>query len=339
MLFICVMWLSIVSSAAEELSALPAIDNTPYQLSIKVIDFEGPQNGFLPGSSNYRKTASYTGLLSGYLWEDGYPANREGTSMATLFSESIPVTHLFPDNTDDWWFFDSARCFATLQGNDFVLYRELGTSDEDNTTTLDHGQFLPFNAITPGVFSNIHTNTYDALGNELPDDNPRKGEQLYLVEKPNHYFGLTLDATFLFPASSLDSQGEDLIASFTADDDLWVYIDGFLVLDLGGIHSAIPGSINFSTGAVTYRGADGKDYTTKLYKLFYNRYKEKYPEARERDVQAFLDDLFTENFHWQQVFKENTTHTIKLIYLERGAGASNLSIKMNLPILEKEAVE
>lgn len=337
LIFICVMWFSIVSSAAEELSALPAIDNTPYQLSIKVIDFEGPQNGFLLGSSNYRKTASYTGLLSGYLWEDGYPANREGTSMATLFSDSFPANRFFFDHTDDWWLFDSTQCFAALQGNDFVLYRELGTSDIEKSTTLDHGQFLPFNTIIPDLISSRHPqNLYDALGKELPDDDPRKGEQLYLVEKPNHYFGLTLDAAFLFTTSGTDTHGEDLIASFTADDDLWVYIDGYLILDLGGIHSAIPGSINFSTGSVTYRGADGKDYTTKLYKLFYNRYKEQHPEARERDAQAFLNDLFTENSHWQTVFKENTTHTMKLIYLERGAGASNLSIRFNLPILEKE---
>lgn len=260
--------------------------------------------------------------------------------MAALFSDAVQVNCLFPERADGWWLFDSTQCFVTLQRDRFVLYRELGTVEKQNSsTTLDHGQFLPFNTITSDVISDLHTNTYDALGNELPDDDPRKGERLYAIpaNEANHYFGLTLDTAFTFPTQT--DGGEDLIASFTADDDLWVYIDGFLILDLGGIHSAIPGSINFSTGAVTYRGADGKDYTTKLYKLFYNRYKEKYPEARERDVQAFLDDLFTENSHWQQVFKENTTHTIKLIYLERGAGASNLSIKMNLPILEKEAVE
>ena len=329
-------------AAAEDFAVLPAIDQTPYRLCISLIDFptSTPENTFLLDSSGSRGTKTCPGLLSGYLVEDGYPLNQEGESMAALFSDAVQVNCFLPERADGWWLFDSTQCFVTLQRDRFVLYRELGTVEKQNSsTTLDHGQFLPFSTITSDVISDLHTNTYDALGNELPDDDPRKGERLYAIpaNEANHYFGLTLDTAFTFPTQT--DGGEDLIASFTADDDLWVYIDGFLILDLGGIHSAIPGSINFSTGAVTYRGADGKDYTTKLYKLFYNRYKGKYPEARERDVQAFLDDLFTENSHWQQVFKENTTHTIKLIYLERGAGASNLSIKMNLPILEKEAVE
>jgi hypothetical protein len=113
-------------------------------------------------------------------------------------------------------------------------------------------------------------------------------------------------------------------------------VDGILVLDLGGIHSAIPGSINFSTGSVTYRDSDGKDYTTKLYKIFEKRYREQYPEASEREVKDYLNEEFEENSHWQTVFKADTVHTIKLIYLERGAGASNLYIRFNLDILPAE---
>lgn len=320
---------------AEGFSIIPTIDNASYQLTISLVDFpnNSSENSFLFDSA-FHGAKAYPSLLSGYLSGDGYPFNKEGISMSTLFSDAIPVNHLFLDNSDNWWLFDSTQCFATLQGDRFILYHELGTTDKENMTTLDHGQFLPFNDLKPGVFSVHHANTYDALGFELPDDDLRKGEQLYLVQNPDHYFGLVLDAAFTFPAQN-DSD-EDLVASFTADDDLWVYIDGYLVLDLGGIHSAIHGSINFSTGAVTYRGADGKDCTTKLYKILNNRYKEQYPDARERDVQTFLDGIFTENSHWQRVFKDNTIHTIKLIYLERGAGASNLSIRFNLPILLKQ---
>ena len=329
---------SVSASTSAAFHSVLTIDNQDYQLDIKIVDYKdpSPQNDFLLDSSKFHGTKALPGLVSGYLEEDGYPTNQEGISMSILFSEAIPVNHLFPESVDDIWEFDSTQCFAALNESDFILYHELGTIDTPYSITLDHGQFLPFNRITPGSISALHpSNEYDALGNELPDDDPRKGEPLYAIpaDEANHYFGLMLDAAFTFPASGTDEQGEDLIAYFTADDDLWVYIDGYLVLDLGGVHSAIPGSINFSTGIVTYRAADGKDYTTKLYKRFYHRYKEKYPDARERDVQAFIDSLFTENSHWQTVFKENTTHTIKLIYLERGAGASNLLIKFNLPVL------
>ena len=258
--------------------------------------------------------------------------------MAALFTKAQEVNRLFPTEPlekEGMWEFNSTQCFAALNESYFILYRDLGTIDTPYTTTMDHGQFLPFNTITPGNISVFHpTNEYDALGNELSDGDPRKGESLYAIpaNEANHYFGLTLDAVFRFPASGTDEQGEDLIAYFTADDDLWIYIDGYLVLDLGGIHSAIPGSINFSTGTVTYRGADGKDSTTKLYKLFQQRYREKLPYAHERDVQAFINETFTENSHWQTVFKADTVHTIKIIYLERGAGASNLHIRFNMPV-------
>ena len=340
---LCIFLLFSFSAEAEEFVQLSTIDDSPFQISIKLMDYPDnkAENDFLP-DSRYHDTSSFSGLLSGCLGEDGYPTNRDGVSMAVLFADAMEVNHLFLAESlekKDIWEFDSTQCFAALNESEFILYRELGTIDTPYSTTLDHGQFLPFNTITPGVISNCHpANKYDALGNELPDDDPRKGEPLYAIpaNEANHYFGLTLDAAFNFPSDGLTAQGEDLIAYFTADDDLWVYIDGYLILDLGGVHSAIPGSINFSTGEVTYRDADGKDYTTKLYKLFQQRYKEKYPDARERDVQEFLDDLFTENSHWQKVLRDDTIHTIKIIYLERGAGASNLCMRFNLPILEKE---
>ena len=324
------------------LHILPTVDQGKYALTLRLIDFDGNrrQNEFLLDSSSSHGTKAYPGLLFGWLDENGNTLNREGESIARLFDGAQEVNHLFlldPLKTAGVWEFDSTQCFASLHGDSFALYRELGTIESGNTS-LDHGQFLPFNDLKEGVLSSYHpVNLTDAKDEPLPDDAPRKGEPLYAIpaNEANHYFGLTLDAVFTFPSSGTDDLGEDLIAYFTADDDLWVYIDGYLILDLGGIHSAVPGTINFSTGAVTYRGADGKDYTTKLYKLFRQRYEEKYPDARERDVQSFMNEIFTENSHWQTVFRGNTTHTLKLIYLERGAGASNLTIRFNLPVLEK----
>ncbi len=327
--------------SAEYFTTLPTINTNLYQFVIKLVDF--PNNAFedyfLIDSSKSHGNKAFPGLVSGYLGEDNYPTNQKKISMSDLFAGSLPINHMFLESRDGIWEFDSTQCFAFLHEDSFILYRELGTIDIDYTTTMDHGQFLPFNSIKPGILSTFHpTNEYDALGNELPDNDLRKGEPLYAIQanEANHYFGLTIDATFTCPSSGKDERGEDLIAYFTADDDLWVYIDGYLILDLGGIHSAIPGSINFSTGAVTYRDADGKDYTTKLYKLFTQRYREQHPEAREGDVQAFIDDLFKENNQWQMVLRDDIIHTIKIIYLERGAGASNLCIRFNLPILKKQ---
>ena len=107
------------------------------------------------------------------------------------------------------------------------------------------------------------------------------------------------------------------------------------MLDLGGVHSAMTGSINFRTGEIrtSTRG------NSTLYETFRQHY-----EARgmsENEINAKLNELFdqkTVDGRQVYVFKDYTKHTMKMFYMERGAGASNLHMRFNLAAVKPGTV-
>ena len=228
---------------------------------------------------------------------------------------------------------------------DFTVYRELGTVERENASndfsTSKHGQFLPYNYLKEGVFAKLHPqNLYSVFAEylkpdkgKLPEEDPRKYEKLYGADQgtfsnTDYYFGMELEAKFVQTPSGLDAWGHDVIFEFTGDDDFWLYVDGELVIDLGGIHSAKEGKVNFKTGKVV---VDGKE--TNLRAVFRNNYITKYKEDHgntaptEQQISEHLSKFFEGN---ENIFKDYTEHTMKIYYMERGAGASNLHMRFNL---------
>ena len=131
----------------------------------------------------------------------------------------------------------------------------------------------------------------------------------------NRYsFGMNLDAEFYMPEGG-KVNNQAMVFDFTGDDDVWVFIDDVLVLDLGGIHQALDGSINFATGEITYN----KD-------SFYGQ------PARTID-QAFKEAGET----WDPTAYK--THHLSFFYLERGDGGSNCKIRFNLPVKPSKAID
>lgn len=133
----------------------------------------------------------------------------------------------------------------------------------------------------------------------------------------DYHFGMTMEVDFYVPASR-SINGSDMVFNFSGDDDVWVFVDGKLVLDLGGIHDAYGGSINFTTGTIT---------NAKLYSGIGT-------DPRNNH----LSSIFGNDWNTNEL-AGNTVHKLKIFYLERGAGLSNCKIEFNIPKYEHLSVE
>ena len=192
---------------------------------------------------------------------------------------------------------------------------------------------MPYNHLNTTKIWNF--NQYKTSQNQtIPDSDPRFNENLYGLEEVNQYdgnmdgfyFGAYGKADFYQPKNGLVNDNP-MVYEFIGDDDLVVYIDGILVLDLGGIHDALSGSINFATGKIECTGNDTNNNIYLFDKL------SKYGVG--------IKDGNVDNNFWKEikkndggktyVFQDNSKHSIKFFYMERGAGASNLKLKINIP--------
>lgn len=195
--------------------------------------------------------------------------------------------------------------------NSFDVYDKAGVYKGDASKETNLGQFFPFDSASK---------VFDEQGNNL---SPKK-----IVDGStdlNHHFGMSMTTEFVQPASGKTTKNEDMIFEFSGDDDVWVYIDGVLVGDLGGIHEKATLKINFATGAVHVGHIDNANDAEKTIKDTTIRAMF---EAAGADTKNFRDNTF----------RDSSKHTLSFFYLERGAGASNMSLKFNLTTLPSSEV-
>ena len=247
------------------------------------------------------------------------------------------ANHLFSkdvyDKTGGTFFYSSFENYAYWDNKgtgDFSVYNALGTPSNGNNFFYQRGNFLPYNTFE-GRGLSTNTNTKDENGKDLSTEDPRYNEPLYLIDDADYYFGMTVSANF---AQLKDGKynGEDMIYEFNGDDDMWVFVDDVLVLDLGGVHDAQSGSINFATGEVKWTNINNstkQDHgkTTTIRAQF---------DAADKEAG---NGNKTASTNWREnTFADYTNHEIKIYYMERGAGASNCKMKFNLPTMPKDSI-
>lgn len=334
----------------DDLTTVETVDNTAYGMKMKLINFDvngtdwknGEQSKFLGNNAGGAVLTPQQGILSANLGPDGYPTVTHGThageSLAGLYDSRLKdVNHLFVSSTymsSGYFEFDSTQNFAELgPDNNFKVYQELGTINGDGRKSLQHGQFLPFDKLDLGDYS-TNLNMYTATQALLDDSDPRKYENLYRIDDPDYNFGMLLETSFVQTPDGHDDWDHDIIYEFTGDDDFWLYVDGVLVMDLGGIHSALKGTINYCTGEVYVQGASTPN--TTLYAIFKKNYMDQ--GHTEQEAIAYLDTIFKQKSNGQYVFKDYSAHTMTIFFMERGQGASNLHMRFNQSSVKPDTV-
>lgn len=202
-----------------------------------------------------------------------------------------------------YYVYDSAAHSAEFDedSNGFNVY--------DRSAPVKESGFFPFNK-TPEIMNADRTDS-----------------------KINHYFGMTVTSRFVqqYDGFTDENHGTPMTFEFSGDDDVWVFIDGVLVGDVGGIHDAASLEIDFSTGAVEVRvigGSESKKLKTTL--------KDCYDKAGKYNPDEWTEVAVQDGKNF--VYKNGTVHTLKFFYLERGNYSSHLMLKYNLTEIPKTAI-
>ena len=230
------------------------------------------------------------------------------------------VKGLFLSRDNGMYYYNSKENAAVLgPNNKITLYNEPAVGSGS-----DLGQFFPFNTVEQmfRIATNSQTQKRELVSKVANGRNTPM----------NHYFGLTMEVEFQQPLggriSTSTTENNDMIFTYSGDDDIWIFIDGVLVADMGGIHDAMGVTINFTDGSITY---NDKDYNGEIVDVINPETKKKINTTLLAQFQAaYGDSTEYEEIFKGNTFKDWTKHTLKVFYLERGNEASNLSLSFNL---------
>lgn len=189
--------------------------------------------------------------------------------------------------------------------------------------------------------------TYDATPQTITDlkvQGKKEGDQTswlpfnkdasVTTSNATYHFGMQAVIPFSMTANgrmnAANDNSEAIQFDFSGDDDVWVFVDGKLVLDIGGIHNEMAGTMNFATNKWEVLKSADNINTDKVGDM----------NGQKMTGQLFNDKngkgVLGTN---RETFAATTSHTLTVFYLERGAGASNCKIKFNLPMEDSVSVK
>lgn len=262
--------------------------------------------------------------------------NSKNTKLGQVYKNvEFPFTQkqIFKDEPGvNYWWYDAAKTSLYLRKDNTTGAYYLGNGNGDgstvdtlsdnsknkdsqsNDTPNGHG-FFPFNETVSSVDVRRYNYGYGA--------------------KLKIPFTLTEDGTVL----DKNNKEQSIKFYFSGDDDVWVFIDGQLVLDIGGAHGKAAGIIDFDQ-----RGTNKNKVTAYVSKVKYNNVtKKEYGAGDTTEKKTIVytgNDLKGEKYNPTNYYYSNTVdipnlstgqHTLTMYYMERGMWESNMAVAFNFP--------
>lgn len=261
-----------------------------------------------------QSTAKSNDLSLGYLF--GKIGKNGNTHSVTTYDQITNTLFKYDPVTNQYTYSSAENAVDFDTANQKFYVREYV---ERSATTATYGQTVGNTTTYP--YHDFHPFTY--WDGTLSQD--ESGRNYYFTAAyVDYWFGMTMETTFVMPKDGMIDENTPMQFTFSGDDDVWVFIDDVLVLDLGGTHGIVTGSIDFSTGEIkqyldwttSNENSDGTSFPTNLWACFNKDDVTKQPNG------GWDEDKST--------FADYTTHTIKFFYLERACGAANCSLQFNL---------
>lgn len=312
--------------------------NSKYNQSDYLGDNAGTASGKTYRTTNYAewnywganvKNAGYTGnyICSGLVKENLDKSNN------IVFTKTEPGMFRSDDTTNSYGKTIYTNVGLPFQYNKDTNYYTFNSNKMSAHFTKDNpagsNKNLTYSA-SPQTITDLSAQGKSDKASWLPFDNGTSAT----MNAATYHFGMQAVIPFSMTANgkmnAADEESADIRFDFSGDDDVWVFVDGKLVLDIGGIHNEMAGTMNFATNKWTVlQSTDNNSSGT----------------AGDMNDQEMSGKLFNTDSEKgvlgtdRETFAATTSHTLTVFYLERGAGASNCKIRFNLPMEDSVSVK
>lgn len=229
-----------------------------------------------------------------------------------------------PESKAEYWYYDSSKSSLYLKQNqtDGKYYLESPKGGDGNPTTDSKSQNISSPNNTNGTYGFFPFNqTVSTVG----------------ASQYNYGFGAKLQFDFTLTEDGKVVVGKDISGRnievpikffFSGDDDVWVYIDGELMLDVGGAHGKASGLLEFGADSTVTPYVSSNKNTDSNDTMVYKGYGS---GETTKTVNYNGQPITFNKKSTTKTLKKQSTHTLTMFYMERGMWESNIAVAFNFP--------